>query len=189
MPSLRRGTDDQELDELLRSRERGPVNVRPACGCIKLTSMRRDTILRSTMLKRGLILLLAILLLGLPIASAPAGAGGCCGSASEQESQAGGAGKGRQANNPDKAGNVHTKCCCGDPTTCTCHLTEDETAPSPDAVPVSTNTDQRPGLTEVHAALLESVVPHRSPATPLVRFTFARAPSSDIYVLNHNFLC
>lgn len=44
-------------------------------------------------------------------------------------------------------------------------------------------------MTETHLAPQGSIVSQSYPATPLVRFTFARAPSSDIYVLNHNFLC
>ena len=150
----------------------------------RLTSMRRNPILGATMYKRSLILLLALFLLGLPLASVPAKAAGCCGSAPERHGAAGG--PGQTGGDPD---NLHKKCCCGDPKTCTCHLSEDDASPSPEATPVSTNTDTRPGVMGVHAAPSESILPHRSPAIPLVRFTFARAPSSDIYILNHNFLC
>lgn len=178
MSSVRCRTNDQEFDELLRNATRGLINWRPAR---KLTSLRRNTILLvNNMLTRGLILLLAALLLGLPLASVQAQAGGCCGSASEHGAKAGGTHHSNAA---------LSKCCCGDPKACTCHLTEDETSPAPDAAPLSTNTDPRPGMTETHLAPQGSIVSQSYPATPLVRFTFARAPSSDIYVLNHNFLC
>jgi hypothetical protein len=160
----------------------------PACmtACVhQLTSMRLDTILRGNMLRRALILLLAVLVLVLPLVSVSVQAGGCCGAGSNRESKA------SETDSAHKTVNAHKTCCCGDVATCTCHLSEDQASPSTDAVPVSTNTDPRSSVIEVYAGPAESIPGHFSsdPVPSLARFAYARAPSSDIYVLNHIFLC
>lgn len=171
MSPVRRGANHQEINRLLRDTD--------AAGG-ELTSIKPAIILRRTMMKHGFILLLAAILFGLPLASISARAGGCCGPTSEQS--------GSGAHHAD-GNTAHNKCCCGDASTCTCHLAEDDTVPIPDAVPVSSYTDQRTGLTQFIAATPESVIPHTNFTPSLVRSASARAPSPDIYVLNHNFIC
>jgi len=138
--------------------------------------MRADLILRFTMFSRALIILLAASCLVLPFLTASVEAGGCCGAKADH--------KGTTADNA-----TPRKCCCGDAAACDCHLTEDDATPSAEIAPVPAESDRRACLMGLYTVSTEGIVPYQDQSFPLRRFTYARAPASDIYVLNLTFIC
>jgi len=138
--------------------------------------MRADLTLSLNMFNRALIVLLAVSCLVLPFLTASVRAGGCCGSTPDH--------KGTAADNA-----TPRKCCCGDAAACDCHLSEDDATPSADIAPVPAEPDRRACLMGLYTVSPESIVPYQDQPFPLARFTHARAPASEIYVLNHTFIC
>jgi hypothetical protein len=138
--------------------------------------MRADLTLLFTMFNRALIILIAASCLVLPFLTASVQAGGCCGATPDH--------KGAAADNA-----TPRKCCCGDATACGCHLTGDDATPSAELAPVPTEPDRRACLMGPCTVSPESIVPYQDQSFTLTPFTHARAPASEIHVLNHTFIC
>ncbi len=138
--------------------------------------MRAGLRLTSDMVKRGFAIMVAVSLLALPFLTASVHAGGCCGTAGDHKAKA-------------SDGAPPRKCCCGDASACDCHLSEDDAAPSAEIAPAPAEPDLRACLLASCAVSTESFVPYQDEPFPTERFTYARAPASDIVLLNHTFLC